>query len=752
MPPSAPSGSSLSARPLSSLASSCSSPATPEFVSVILAATPGARLYPLTTQSPSRSNSGEAATSTGAQQDGQKESADNDYIGGGRPKHLLPVGGEPIVTRLIHTVKQSGFSYCVVAVGGGSGEEDDDGGGGGGGGGNAGASTATATGEDEKECGWMERLTLDAIRKYAAESCVDSSRKGGNESKMTKKIGGIRSHHGGYTSVMVGSDFEVICVALPSDCNGSADALRYLAEISRETDGGGYIIPRTSHVMVMPGDLVLEGKGVLGLLADAHRRGGSSGHGVSACTMLLSDVGEEDENGLPLKESAKQKKGGLARDEEGIEYTGLSPHTITTTTHASRPLKACQQQYHSIPTHRVILKRSKLDVEKDDNTGNTPKLSIPKSTLIHVNPSNIRVRQDLSDVHVYALSPWVLRLIEVRTHLSSIQKEIIPLLISRQFKGVQAAFGKKFALSQQQLTPSSTSSLQPSEENQQSAATGTTADTTIDQQEKDQMVKSEIINETLASLYNPQTQNDNNEPNDDHDELKHLKDHNNPNHPTHHDETHKFEIKNRHHDTSHHRKQPYPPISFLVSATTIPRGGRIAMRACTVPSYLYVCREIVSHAIRFPEPSELVSFGCLDNMAESNARKVAPVFASAFTPLEGTVRSKFNAIILPHVKIGGGDAENAAAAKVTIKSSTVGSYSTLGTKCRLNNVVLMNNVSVGDNCILQNSVISDGCKIGDGVNLNDVQVGPGAVVDSGTKVKGETITAEVDEGMEEMED
>jgi hypothetical protein len=66
---------------------------------------------------------------------------------------------------------------------------------------------------------------------------------------------------------------------LPPDCQGSADMLRIL---SRDGDGGDHpttILPCTSHAVVMPGDLMLEGNlandggngNVLSSLVEAHR-------------------------------------------------------------------------------------------------------------------------------------------------------------------------------------------------------------------------------------------------------------------------------------------------------------------------------------------------------------------------------------------------------------------------------------------------------------------------------------------------
>mmetsp|Transcript_23200 Transcript_23200/g.35825 ORF Transcript_23200/g.35825 Transcript_23200/m.35825 type:complete len:92 (-) Transcript_23200:180-455(-) len=78
-------------------------------------------------------------------------------------------------------------------------------------------------------------------------------------------------------------------------------------------------------------------------------------------------------------------------------------------------------------------------------------------------------------------------------------------------------------------------------------------------------------------------------------------------------------------------------------------------------------------------------------------------------------------------------------AKMTIKNSTIGRRVKIGIKCKLNNVVIMDDVDVGNETILQNTVVSAGCIIGDNCNLNDCQIGPGAQVEAFTKVKGEAI-------------
>ena len=83
---------------------------------------------------------------------------------------------------------------------------------------------------------------------------------------------------------------KITLLKLPEDCFGSADALR-------QVEAKNIIHPKT-RVVVIPGDLVIL-KRDLNLDAIIRPSNGS------ACTTLLVDVGEVDEHGVPLKESAK---------------------------------------------------------------------------------------------------------------------------------------------------------------------------------------------------------------------------------------------------------------------------------------------------------------------------------------------------------------------------------------------------------------------------------------------------------------
>ena len=87
---------------------------------------------------------------------------------------------------------------------------------------------------------------------------------------------------------------EVTIHILSDECAGSGEALRQI-------DG---VISSKSHVVVLPGDLLVFETSVLTQLVDAHRQSNLTSVST-ACTMLLTDVGERDEHGVPLKESSK---------------------------------------------------------------------------------------------------------------------------------------------------------------------------------------------------------------------------------------------------------------------------------------------------------------------------------------------------------------------------------------------------------------------------------------------------------------
>lgn len=382
-------------------------------------------------------------------------------------------------------------------------------------------------------------------------------------------------------------------------------------EILRQIEGAE-VIPKSSNIVVFPGDLVVFEASAIRKLVDTHRQGlDTKGKPTTACTMLLADVSEEDEHGIPLKESSKQKKGGLAREEKDIEYIALS-YTSTDT---------------PVPP-RVVWKQSKLDVEADEHMdGTTPKLVLPKPCLRH---GVTRVRTEWSDLHVYAISPWVRRLILSRKNLLSVQGDLLPLLISRQFKGVVDTFGSK-----------------------------------ADKEILDDVLRTDPSLGSLGRLeMNDESLNGS--------------------------------------PALGNGGEPNPEFTVLAHV----QGS--ALRASTIASYLHASKDVVTRAVHSTNPSD----PCL------------------FLPNETSIKAKFHSVVLPETDVGD--------KKLTFKSSCVGRRCQLGDKCRLNNVVIMDDATVGDNTILQNTIIGAGCKIGDNCNLNDCQVAPGKSIPAGTKGKGES--------------
>lgn len=297
------------------------------------------------------------------------------------------------------------------------------------------------------------------------------------------------------------------------------------------------------------------------------------------------------------------KKGGLARDEEAMEYIALQ-----------------QQQQHSPCSQlapRVIWKQSKIDVEEDEDwVGQTPKLIVPKARLRGCCGGMVtQVSTDWADLHVYVLSPW-LRVCVRERNLLSIQGDGIPLWVTRQFQGIRKTFGSH--------------------------------------------VRDAVVDRVLSPLVAGQ-------------------------------------------QTLSTSEEEYFVRAYVLD-------GWKALRACTIPAYLYACREVVNRAID-------------DNHNETKNPCVA-------LPLNTTVNDKFHSIVLDGATLGD---------KVTCKSSTVGRRCLINAKCRLNNVVVMDDVTVRDNCILQNSILGSGCTIGENCNLNDCQVAPGRDVPAGTKEKGESL-------------
>ena len=732
----------------SSASPSSSSPCCdPEYIAIILAATQGARLFPLTSEYPD-----------------------------GVPKHLLPIsplnptssntsaaGGGASATllqRLLVRTYESGFEMVVIAIhkedhvtipflmGRGTSANNID---------DACNTTAESSGMCQKFS--KDHTTTSCVTIVTGDEglVVDMEYHGLNTPPPASKKVAISKANTSSSSSAKHCRMHVRVVRLSEDCQGSADALRFLSTGNNQsirqdhkppspnkstqttTPEGEHTnfcyIPRTSNAVIIPGDLIMEsgllshadttstasgafdGKDVLSLLVQAHRRWNAGGppnnSTASACTMLLTDVGAEDKEGIPLKESSKAKMGLLSRGEEDMEYIGLTSEIPPSLSQSLASVSFSKTSTTSpSPSRRIVLKRSKLDVEEDEGTGSTPKLTIPKrqlhssggggnrhhgkkkgsalsqisgglalsSTATMDHSPTLSIRTDLLDVHLYVISNWVFELIHARPSMQSFQGEVLPLLISRQFRGVEAAFGPtawKIESNRERVRKVLKELDGVSDEggggvcHKISYLLG--------------MYASGKMSGGLGRFI----------PNED-DDMK-LDDNNNDNmDPT----TLNTDIAGPSFPTSKH--------PFVVSAQVLSReASSLTLRACTLPALLYGCSEITSRTLK------------LDPAASAN-----------LVPDGTRLSTKFNTILMPGCTMG---------EKVQTKACMIGKNVVLGDRAKLNNVVVMDGAIIGPNTVLQQSVVGVNANIGGNCNLKDCQVGPGAVVPTGTKTteKGE---------------
>ncbi|KAL7546445.1 hypothetical protein ACHAWF_009779 [Thalassiosira exigua] len=400
----------------------------PEYIAIIIAATQGARLFPLTSEYPH-----------------------------GVPKHLLPIsplnlpacgdgadgGGCPLLQRLLVQTYENGFEMVVVAINSedsltvpfllGRGKNDGD--------------SATTTGL----CKMLSKEGWSSVAVAAGENAVTDLEFLGHCSETLAS-----SKKNDKAQPPARRRMHVRVVRLPEDCNGSADALRFLsdhgnnnsasptkgetADGKHESNGG--FIPPTSHAVVMPGDLIIEGsllsqtdgdrtkdydgENVLSLLVQAHRRwnaGGPQSLTVAACTILLTNLGADDKEGVPLKESSKAKMGLISRAEEEMEYIGISseiPPPLDRHLNWNKTKGQGRTKTHH--TKEIfVLSGGKSHREKSiGSTGGMGWISICSTATVDHSPT-IQLRTDLHDIHVYVISNWVFNLIQA-DHWQSFQK------------------------------------------------------------------------------------------------------------------------------------------------------------------------------------------------------------------------------------------------------------------------------------------------------------------------------------------
>lgn len=528
------------------------------------------------------------------------------------PKHLLPVAGIPSIVRLLESL--SAFSQIVIAV------------------------------------AEYDTKTLPTLlgTNNNTDKAVVSLVKGPGEQPLTTT-----------TNDSTGSSFwelksetkrgqRIHLVKLSEDCYGSIDALRIIEETK--------LIHPETRIVVFPGDLVILKKNTEFL--DALIRPASDD---VACTTMLVDVLEQDEHGLPLKESAKAKKGGLSRDKEDIEYIALLfPQNRLSSSSSSWLDSSRDRKKSALP--RIVLKKSKLEIETDeDMTGSTAKLVIPKSRLrSRDGGERLVIRTEWSDVHVYSLAPWVRQLIVARTkNFSSIQEDLVPLLISRQYRGKRATFGK--------LALASLATTRSNDDDDSGDKNGPDSD--------DPAV-------TAASS------SENNDPNKTGGSADSSSTSNN-------EDSENGETSNKLTTSSRLSKETIDDEPYMVSAIVLP--AKTTLRVNTVPAYIFACKEAVTNC-----GSDAKSQLRLPKGSKRNGK-----FQTL--TLEGSeLGSKINmksSTVGKSCELGD---------KCRLNNVVIMDNVTIGEQCSLQNTIIGFGAKLGNNCSLNDCQVGPGMEIPSG--------------------------------------
>jgi NDP-sugar pyrophosphorylase family protein len=584
---------------------------TPEFVAVVLAATVGAGLLPLTSAPP-----------------------------GGVPKHLLPIVGIPAVVRLLlHLTEPQSvrFQHVILAVS----HQDHD-------------VTLSTVQLYTKDWNWVER------------------------ENSTEGLASVRMFQ------LKNLDVQISFVSLSGQCDGSADAIR-------EIEGQKDLIPSPHcNVVVIPGDLVLlQNASVIQSLVGAHRRNNPSFLSPSvlstACTVLLADVGQVDEQTrLPLKESAKVKKGvGYARDENEIEYMAL---------------QYSHDDDSSSP--RLILKASKIAVETDrDLTGQTPKLALPKSRLLNVSGFT-RVRTEWYDLRVYILSPWVRFLLRVNRpgharRIASLSADLLPLLIQYQFRSI----GETLVQVAPHATREDLAQLRTIIE-------GRFARRVENDDESGDAAPSS--NSALSGALTPNSMESDPGTNAMDDGL--------------------LASRLEQEDAgwilpSSSSAQQQVSASYAVRALVAPSTAAVRIRS--IPMYLHASKDMLT-------------------MATTDSSTTTGPATGADLPSGAVVHAKFQSCFLVEERA---DTDDLAQARNhsslanfkagNFRTTCLGRSVTLGAQTKCQNCIVLDHAILGNQVSLQNCVVGTGAVIGANSSLHDCQVAPYYEVPVGTKAKGQ---------------
>lgn len=369
-----------------------------------------------------------------------------------------------------------------------------------------------------------------------------------------------------------------------------------------------------------------------------------------AGSVLLLDVTAVDEStSQPIfKESAKQKKGLLSRDDDDVFYMAIQT-TKSNSNASSTHFRPIESNTTASTTNRLIWKQSKFDVEEDkEQIGTTPKVKLPKfrlygggggtSTIPRLRRATdmmtTRISTEWNDVHCYCISSWVRQQLDNSPKLKSLryqslQYDLMPLLISRQYRGIGATFQ---------------SNASDKNKNSKPVPPSTAAHT------------SESVNQMQ------------------------------PSHPL------------ERAPSTNHDNDEYVVLAHLSNSRTIASTTPSIFRSHTIASYLFANR-ILTHEICAMNVSSL-------QQLSSSGTTTTSTNALLQLPFGATIQSKFHTILLPETKIG----EKVTFKSCVIgRHCSIGNncrlnnvvlhdYVTIGDNTTLQSTIVSAHVTIGNNC------------------------------------------------------
>jgi hypothetical protein len=342
------------------------------------------------------------------------------------------------------------------------------------------------------------------------------------------------------------------------------------------------------------------------------------------------------------------------------------------------------------------------------------------TTAMDMSPS-ISLHTDLHDVHMYVISNWVFDLIHARPKMHSFQSEVLPLLISRQFNGIEAVFGPtalKDEMNRDRLRQvlRDIDRVHVHHGDYNGVGVGNKISTLLG------MYAAGKVSGGLKGFIPNDDDNDNNNVDGMNPTGGSGGDLMDPSSTATTTTTPKTVADIISSNNSSAIQTTTTTTStrhrYAVSAQVLSReASSLTLRTCTIPSLLYGCGEVTSRILKVEPDSASSSSSSSSSLVAKGAR----------------LSTKFNSIIMPNCTLG---------EKVQTKSCTIGQHVVLGDKAKLNNVVVMEGATIGSNTVLQQCIVGMNANIGPNCNLKDCQVGPGAVVKAGTKAeKGEAFEA-----------